>query len=85
MSTYRVGHIKHNPDDNETALRTIFEDDPSNPQMARLAWLVSNPTIGARNAFTSEVEAWVDLYVPAPPQPLIVTEETTSEGTATNG
>lgn len=75
MSTYRAGHVKHNPDANEIALRTVFEDDQSNPQMARLAWLVANPTIGARNAFTSEVDAWADLFVPDPPQPLIVTDD----------
>ena len=69
--TYRAGHVKHNPDTNEVALRTIFEDDLSNPQMARLAWLISNPTIGARNAFTTDVEAWADLFVPPEPPPLI--------------
>lgn len=70
---YRAGHVKHNPDAGEVALRTIFDDDAENPQMARLAWLISNPTIGARNAYTSEVEAWPDLFVPPEPQPLIDT------------
>lgn len=72
--TYRQGHVKHNPDEGEVALRTVFEDDPETPQMARLAWLISNPTMGARNAVTAEVEGWPDLFVPPEPPPLIQTE-----------
>lgn len=61
---YRQGHVKHNPDTGEVALRTVFDDDPTNPQMMRLAWLVSHPTVGARNARTDEIESWPDLFVP---------------------
>lgn len=65
MTEYRQGHIKHNPDTNEVALRTVFGEE--NPQMARLAWLIATPSMGARNAHTADVEAWADLFVPEQP------------------
>lgn len=60
--TYQPGHVKRNPDTQEIALRTTF--DESLPQLAHLAWLVSTLTWGARNARTAEVESWDDLLVP---------------------
>jgi hypothetical protein len=63
--TYQQGHVKRNLETGEIALRTTFGED--NPQMARLAWLVATSSMGARNAYTAEVESWADLYVPEPP------------------
>lgn len=76
-TVFYAGHIKHNPDTGEVALRTIFPEDQG-PQMANMAWLVATKNVGARNARSEEVAdaAWVDLYVaepppmPAPPTPL---------------
>lgn len=67
MTTYQAGHVRHNTDTKEVAVRTMFSDDPSNPQMARLAWLVATVTMGARNATTDEVQGagWTDLWVPS--------------------
>lgn len=61
--SYLPGHVKRNPDTQEIALRTTF--DESIESLAHLAWLVSTVTRGARNVRTPEVEAWEDLYVPA--------------------
>lgn len=69
MTEYRQGHVKRNSATGEIALRTVFADDADNPQMARLAWLIADSTIGARNAFTSDVDDWADLYVPPAPAP----------------
>ena len=71
VSDYRTGHIKRNPDTLEVAIRMMFSDDPENPQMARLAWLIGNPSMGARNAPTSEVDDWPDVFIPLPPAPLV--------------
>lgn len=69
--SYAEGHVRHNPDTKEVALRTVFSDDPANPQLARLAWLVGTTAMGARTVTTAEVETegWVDLVVPAAPTP----------------
>ena len=58
--TYQPGHVKRNPETQEIALRTTF-DEAILPQ---LAWLVSTLTWGARNVHTADVEAWEDLFVP---------------------
>lgn len=60
--TYQPGHVKRNPETQEVALRTTFDEDIDS--LAHLAWLVSTLTWGARNARTAEVEAWDDLLVP---------------------
>lgn len=65
MSDYRTGHIKRNPDTLEVAVRMIFDEE--NPQMARLAWLIGHPTMGARNATTGEVADWIDVWAPTSP------------------
>lgn len=69
MTVYREGHVRHNPETKEVAVRTTFSED--NPQFARLAWLVATTVMGARNAFTADVEGegWVDLWVPPAPTP----------------
>ena len=58
--TYQPGHVKRNPETQEIAMRTTF-DEAILPQ---LAWLVSTLTWGARNVRTAEVESWDDLFVP---------------------
>lgn len=63
--SYQVGHVKHNVDTSEVAIRTIFPEDQS-PQLAAMAWLVGHTTSGARHATTADVEAWDDLYTPPP-------------------
>lgn len=70
--SYAEGHVRHNPDTKEVALRTVFSDDPTNPQLARLAWLVGTTSMGARTVTTEEVETegWVDLVVPTPVSPI---------------
>lgn len=65
MTTYHEGHIKRNPEGNEIAIRTMFDD--TNPGLAGMAWLVATSRSGARNAPTSEVESWTDEYVAPPP------------------
>ena len=60
--SYQTGHIKRNVDTGEVATRTSFADD--NTISAGIAWLIATPNLGARNARTSEVESWDDVYVP---------------------
>ena len=62
MSVYGKGHVKHNPDVLEVAVRTMFPEE--NPQLAGMAWLVATTNVGARYARTDEVESWPDLFVP---------------------
>lgn len=59
-----AGRVLRNTVSGEVALRTHFPTD--NPQFARLAWLVSHPSLGARNAPESEVSGddWVELFSP---------------------
>lgn len=61
--SYETGHVKHNPDTGEVALRTIFPTDQG-PQLAGMAWLVATKNIGARNASNADVADWDDLYEP---------------------
>lgn len=61
--SYLAGHVKRNPDTGEVALRTTFAEEG---QFAFLAWLIATPTIGARNARSTEVEGWDDLHTPEP-------------------
>jgi hypothetical protein len=62
--SYEVGHVKHNADTGEVAIRTIFPEDQG-PQLAGMAWLVASKGSGSRNASSGDVEAWDDLYDPA--------------------
>lgn len=61
--TYQTGHVKHDAETNQVALRTIFPEDES-PQLAAMAWLVATPNAGVRHAVTAEVADWDDLYTP---------------------
>lgn len=63
--TYVAGHVKHNAETNEVAIRTIFPEDAGG-QMASMTWLICTTNMGARNAKTDEVVNWDDLYVPPP-------------------
>lgn len=60
---YLTGHIKRDPGTGAVAIRTRFSDDP---RLAKLAWSVTDTHEGVRNAPTTEVEGWDDLYVPEP-------------------
>lgn len=60
--THTVGHIKRDPASGAVAIRTHF--DESNPQLAPMAWVVASPKVGARNAATTEVDGWDDIYTP---------------------
>ena len=40
-----TGHVKHNPETGEVALRTIFPTDQG-PQLAAMAWLVATKNMG---------------------------------------
>ena len=60
--TYLLGHIKRDPATKAVAVRTQFPED----MLPDLAWLVATVNLGARNAKTSEVHAWEDLYSPEP-------------------
>lgn len=61
--TYATGHVKRNTTTGEIAVRTIFPEDQG-LQLANMAWLVSTTNVGARNAPSSEVASWSDLYTP---------------------
>lgn len=66
MTNYKPGHVKHNPELNEAAIRTIFPIDQS-PQLAAMAWLIVTQSVGARTAPMDEidgVDGWVDVYEP---------------------
>jgi hypothetical protein len=60
--SYTQGHVKRDPATGSVAIRTGFDD--SIEQLAAMAWLIATPNIGARNANTSQVESWDDLYTP---------------------
>jgi hypothetical protein len=62
-AVYQTGHIKHNSETGEVALRTIFPEDQGQ-QLANMAWLVATKNIGARNASAADVADWDDLYEP---------------------
>lgn len=52
--SHPVGHLKHEPETNQIAIRTIHD----HPQMK---WCVATSTAGARNAGDDEVADWDDL------------------------
>lgn len=64
-TVYATGHLRHNPETNEVAIRTIFPEDQGG-QMALMTWVVCTTNMGARNAKTDEVTggAWTDIYTP---------------------
>lgn len=61
-----TGHVKRNPDTDEVAVRSIFDEDE--PSLAGQAWLVVSPARGARFAASPEVDGWDDLYTAAAPE-----------------
>lgn len=59
--TYAAGHLKHNPDTNEVAIRTVFPEDG----LPDSTWLVATTNRGAYMVGTSAVDGWDDLHTPA--------------------
>lgn len=66
MTEYRQGHVKRNTETGSVAIRTQFPENIE--QLRGMAWLVATHNLGARNALTTEVEEWDDLYVPPAPE-----------------
>lgn len=60
---YATGHVKRNPDGDEVAIRTIF-NEADGPQFAAAAWLIAAANGGPRSAKTEDLAGWVDLYIP---------------------
>jgi len=59
---YKTGHVKRDPETGAVAVRTrIREDDP---QLALLAWRVTDARTGTRHLTTAEVDGWEDLFTP---------------------
>jgi hypothetical protein len=69
---YELGHVKHNVETGDVAIRTIFPEDQS-PQLAAMAWLVATAGQGARHTTSDDVKTWDDLFIPevvvTPPPP----------------
>lgn len=61
------GHIKRDPATGAVAIRTIFGEDSS---FGSQDWLVATANRGAVFLRTSDVEAWEDLFVPDPEDPV---------------
>lgn len=57
-----TGAIKRDPATGSVAIRTHF--DEANPQLAPMAWLVGSITMGSRQAPSTEVADWEDIYTP---------------------
>jgi hypothetical protein len=57
---YQTGHIKRDPDTGAVAIRSSF---PTDPRLAKQAWLVATTNDGVRQAPTTEVQDWDDLHV----------------------
>lgn len=57
MTDYQPGHVKHEPQTRQVAVRTIH-DFPG------MEWSVATSSAGSRHAPTAEVEAWADLHTP---------------------
>ena len=60
--TYQAGHIKHNADTLDVAVRTSFPEDDE--RLAQMAWVVAGPNSRTRHASTDKVADWADLYIP---------------------
>lgn len=66
MTDYKPGHVKHNAELNEVAIRTIFPLNQG-PQLAGMAWLIASRSIGARTVKMEDidgVDGWEDIYAP---------------------
>ena len=90
MTDYPEGHVKHNPEENEVAVRTMFPEDQGT-NLANMAWLVATTNSGARTVPSSAVESWDDLYSPVSgvvaPDPVVAPSSSgsSSGGTSTLG
>jgi hypothetical protein len=97
VTDYPEGHLKHNAETNEVAVRTIFPEDQG-PNLANMAWLVATSNSGARTVPSSAVADWPDLYSPlaevspfpivepvAPQVPPVVEEPTSGSGSSSQG
>lgn len=62
MTDYQPGHLKHNADTLEVAIRTAFPE--TDERLAEMAWVVAGPRFGARHATTAKVADWADLFTP---------------------
>ena len=62
---YEKGHVKRNAETGEVAVRTMFPLG-DNPQQQLMEWWCVGSNSGPRTTWTNEVDAWDDLYVPAP-------------------
>lgn len=62
MSSYVLGHVKRDPMTGSVAVRTVYPE--SDVILAQRAWSVATPHEGTRQAPTSDVEDWDDLYNP---------------------
>lgn len=62
MTVYQEGHIKHNIDNGEVAIRTHFGE--TDERIAQMAWIIASARFGVRHAPTSTVADWPDLYTP---------------------
>lgn len=60
--TYQAGHIKHNANTLDVALRTAFPEDDE--RLAQMAWVIVGPRSGVKHATTAQVADWTDLYTP---------------------
>lgn len=60
---HEMGHVLLNRETGEVAMRSHFPLDKGD-NLLRLAYFISHPRRGVRNAYPSEVEGWEDLYVP---------------------
>lgn len=60
---YAAGHLKHNADTNEVAIRTIFPEDA----LPDSAWLVATTNRGTYMTGGEKVADWADLYTPEVP------------------
>lgn len=61
--TYAAGHLKHNPDTLEVAIRTVFPEET----LPDSAWIVATTNKGTYMAPTVKVADWADLYTPPLP------------------
>lgn len=59
--SYSAGDLKRDPATGNVAIRTVFPED--DPQMAKMAWLVATPNIGAIHATSADVADWDDIAV----------------------
>lgn len=72
MTDYQAGHVKHNSELDEVAIRTIFPLDQG-ANLASMAWLIATKSTGARTVRMEDVDGvpgWVDMYTPPAPEPL---------------